>query len=105
MTGLCEHTTGLWLLNTNYTTHSQANSVYQLSKIRDIIEYHHRSILSPVKSTWIKEIKNGNFKTFPKLNATQVEKHLSPSTATSKGHIRQVKQNIRSTKQGYPQNK
>ena len=72
--------------------------MYHLSKVKEIVEYHHRSLFSPVKSTWIKAIKNGNLQSFPLLHLKQVEKYIPLSPATSKGHIRQVKQNIRSMK-------
>jgi hypothetical protein len=51
-----------------------------------------------VKSTWIKAIKNGNFSSLPGLNEQNVEKYLTKSTSTSKGHLNQQQQNARTTK-------
>jgi hypothetical protein len=42
--------------------------------------------------------KNGNFSSWPGLTEHAVEKHLSKSTSTTKGHLNQQRQNARSTK-------
>jgi hypothetical protein len=55
-----------------------------------------------VKSTWINEIKNGNLSSLPGLTEHAVEKYLSKSTATVKGHLNQQIMYARSTK---PKNK
>ena len=95
--GTRDTSTKLWNINLNNNKET-ANSVYHCTKIADTIDYHHRTLFSPVKSTWIKAIQNGNLSTWPNLTADQVQKYLRPSIATAKGHIRQIKQNIRSTK-------
>jgi hypothetical protein len=41
--------------------------------------------------------KNGNFITWPGLTEHDVEKHLSKSTDTTKGHLNQQRQNARTT--------
>jgi hypothetical protein len=53
---------------------------------------------SPVKSTWITAIKNGNFTSWPGLTELAVSKHLSKSTSTTKGHLNQQRQNAGTTK-------
>jgi hypothetical protein len=58
----------------------------------------HAACFSPVKSTWITAIKNGNFSSWPGLTEHAVEKHLSKSTSTTKGHLNQQRQNARTTK-------
>jgi hypothetical protein len=42
--------------------------------------------------------KNGNFTSWPGLTEHAVEKHLSKSTSTTKGHLNQQRQNSRTTK-------
>jgi hypothetical protein len=42
--------------------------------------------------------KNGNFTSWPGLTEQAVEKHLSKSTSTTKGHLNQQRQNSRTTK-------
>jgi hypothetical protein len=43
-------------------------------------------------------IKNGNFSSWSGLAEHDVEKHLSKSTSTTKGHVNQQRQNARTTK-------
>jgi hypothetical protein len=50
-----------------------------------------------VKSTWITVIKNGSFLSWPGLTEHAVEKHLSKSTATTKGHFNQQRKHARTT--------
>jgi hypothetical protein len=42
--------------------------------------------------------ENGNFSSWPGLTEHAVEKHLSKSTSTTKGHLNQQRQNARTTK-------
>jgi hypothetical protein len=65
---------------------------------KDLINYLHAACFSPVKSTWITAIKNGNFSSWPGLTEHAVEKHLSKSTSTTKGHLNQQRQNAITTK-------
>jgi hypothetical protein len=62
-----------------------------------LINYLHAACFSPVKSTWITTIKNGNFLSWPGLTEHAVEKYLSKSTVTTKGHFKQQRQNARTT--------
>jgi hypothetical protein len=77
---------------------SQCNHAHENNNQKDLINYLHAACFSPVKSTWIKAIKNGNFSSWPGLNEQNVEKYLSKSTSTSKGHLNQQRQNARTTK-------
>ena len=75
-----------------------ADNVYDFTVRRDIVRYLHRAAGSPVPSTWCAAIDAGNYATWPGLTSKQVRKHLPKSQATTKGHMRQIRQNIRSTK-------
>ena len=79
-------------------TTPQVNNVYELNKKRDIVTYLHKAAFSPVPSTWIEAIDKGFFNTWPGLTAQLVKKHLVKSPATVKGHMRSIRQNLRSTK-------
>jgi hypothetical protein len=80
------------------TNHVQCNNAHDNSNQKDSINYLHAACFSPVKSTWITVIKNGNFTSWPGLTEHAVEKHLSKSTSTTKGHLNQKRQNARTTK-------
>ena len=103
-------TTGMWTVNLGYqslqpqTTSNplQANNVYELHKKRDIVTYLHKAAFSPVPSTWIQAIETGFYTTWPGLTADLVRKHLPKSEATVKGHLKQIRQNLRSTKRTPP---
>ena len=75
-----------------------ANNVYDFTIKRDIVRYLHRGASSPVPLTWCAAIDIGNFATWPGLTSWLVRKHLQKSVPTTKGHMRQIRQHIRSTK-------
>eukprot|EP00804_Cyclotella_cryptica_P002334 CCRYP_004053-RC/>CCRYP_004053-RC protein AED:0.43 eAED:0.24 QI:0/-1/0/1/-1/0/1/0/513 len=52
----------------------------------------------PVKSTWLKAIKAGNFVGWPLLTEANVKKYYPESTETPKGHLNQTRKNVHSTK-------
>ena len=56
----------------------------------------------PVKFTWIKAIKAGNFTGWPMLNKRNVVKYYPETTETPKGHFNQTRKNVRSTKPKAP---
>jgi hypothetical protein len=74
------------------------NHAHDTSTQKELINYLHAVFFSPVKSTWIAAIKNGNFTSWPGLTERAVERHLSKSSATVKGHLNQQRMNTRSTK-------
>ena len=55
----------------DYTTTSQttpaAHSAYDLPSVEALARYMHAAAGLPVKSTWLKSIKKGNFATWPVL--------------------------------------
>jgi hypothetical protein len=76
---------------------AQCNHARDNNNQKDLINYLHAACFSPVKSTWIKAIQNGNFSSWPGLNEHSVEKCLAKSTTTAKGHLNQQRQNARTT--------
>ena len=52
----------------------------------------------PVRSTWLKSIKNGNFNSWPGLTYNNAAKYCPQSMVTIKGHMVQSSQGVRSTK-------
>jgi hypothetical protein len=75
----------------------KCNHAHDNNNQSDLINYLHGACLSPVKSTLITAIKNGNFLSWPGLTEHDVEKYLSKSTATTKGHLNQQRKNTRTT--------
>jgi hypothetical protein len=107
ISGTRDHRTGMWTLDvppqttnsTAPTIHPMANNVYSITTQAEMINYLHRACFSPVISTWIKAIKDaGYFATWLGLTSKLVTKHLAKSIDTAKGHLRQNRQNVRSTK-------
>jgi hypothetical protein len=80
------------------TKQVQCNHAHDNSNHKDLIDYLHAACFSPVKSTWITAIKNEHFTSWPGLTEHAVEKHLSKSISTTKGHLNQQRQNSRTTK-------
>eukprot|EP00978_Attheya_sp_CCMP212_P032292 scaffold125437_cov29-Attheya_sp.AAC.1 len=65
----------------------------------ELAKYYHAACFSPVKSTWVKAIKKGSFKSWPGLTEELVNKYLPESMNTTLGpHMNQTRQGLRSTK-------
>ena len=79
-----------------------SNNVHTLSTKADIMQYIHRLAIGLVVSSWITTITAGFFATWPGLTSTLVRKHSPKSIATAKGHLRQDRQNVRSTRNTSP---
>jgi hypothetical protein len=103
LTGLQDKESSLWRvplepnLPLEIGREHSAHNVYEQKSIQDTITYLHAYCFSLVPDTWIKAIQNGNFATWPSFTVENVCKYLSKSDATSKGHMNQIRQNIRST--------
>jgi hypothetical protein len=76
----------------------EANNVYNLPLTKETIRYLHASAGHPVKDTWTKTIKAGNFTTRPGLSAKAVHKYFPESDETKQGHMNKQLQNVQSTK-------
>ena len=76
----------------------QACTAYDMITKSELFEYLHCCAFSPVITTWTKAIDAGYFSTWPGLTSELVHKHLTKSMVTSKGHLRQDRKNVCSTK-------
>ncbi len=74
-------------------------NVYSLPSILQAIKYLHAAADFPMKDTWVKAIKNGNYVSWPELTVEAVNKHFPESIKTQQGHMKKQRQNVRSTKQ------
>ena len=78
------------------------NNAFAMSTKPNLAMYYHRAAFSPVPTTFISEINNVNFSTWPGLTAELISKHLPKSLATAKGHNKLARQNVRSTRPQEP---
>jgi hypothetical protein len=76
----------------------QANNAYQLKSKKDLIIFLHAAAFSPCISTWCQAIEKGFFATWPGLTSSLVRKYLPKPLATTKGHLKEERQGLRSTK-------
>lgn len=67
---------------------TEINNMYSLSLIPHMIRYLHVAAGYPVKETWIKAIKAGNYIRWPGLTKTAVKKHFLESDKTQQGHMK-----------------
>jgi hypothetical protein len=79
----------------------QANSVYDLLSIKQAIKWMHAICGYPVKSTWIKAVKAGNFVGWLLLTEKNINKYYPKTDETPKGHMNQQHKNVRSTKKPF----
>ena len=75
------------------------NNVYELPSTKQAVRYLHACAGFPTKATWIKAIRAGNYASWPHLTLKAVQQHFPESDETQQGHMRSVKQGIRSTKE------
>ena len=78
--------------------HGLANNVYDLPSTQEVIRFLHASLGFPTKPTLLAAIRNKQLTTFPGLTVEAVNKHFPDSDETQKGHMRQARQGVRSTK-------
>ena len=69
-----------------------------MATIHKVVTYHPQCAWSRVVSTWTTAIDSGNFCTWPGLSSAAVRKHLDKSIGTAKGHMKQTRKGLRSTK-------
>ena len=85
-------------INKRIRRQGRSNNAYNLPSTKQSIRYLHAAAGFPVESEWIKAIKAGNYVTWPELTAEAVHKHFTESDETQKSHMKQQRQNVRSTK-------
>ena len=66
-------------------------------KQKDIVQYFQRDASSPIITILIAVINAGYCATWSGLTTDLVRKHLDKSPATTKGHMKQLQMNTRST--------
>ena len=97
---------GLWMVpitdNTHPTTDptvtEAAMGVYELPSTKEVVRYLHAALGYPTQATLLTAAKHGNLVTFPGLTPHNIARHFPESDETQKGHMKQTKQGVRSTK-------
>jgi hypothetical protein len=74
-----------------------ANNVYELRNTGALVNYVHKALFGPTKSTLLQAFKNGHLITWPGLTKKAINTHLKLKPATDMGKMNQRSQNIRST--------
>ena len=77
-----------------------AQPVVEVNSQKELVAYWHSAFGFPSKSTFIRNIINGNIK-IDKLTATSVRRNFTPSVYTAMGHLDATRSNIRSTKEPF----
>ena len=75
-----------------------AMNIYELPTTQEIVRFQHAALGFPTKTTLLTTIRHGNLITFLGLTTTNISKHFPESDETQKGHMKQIKQGVRSTK-------
>jgi hypothetical protein len=101
LSGPRDVTTGLWRINLKQThkhiPNPIANNVYELRNTGALVHYLHKALFSPTKSEMLQAVIDGHLITWPGLTEDAINKHLKLTSATAMGHMKQRRQNIRST--------
>ena len=66
--------------------------------MEELAKYHHQSVCSPPKSSFLRAISNKQFRSFTGLTYLLISKRLPPSTATEKGHMIRQQSGVQSTR-------
>ena len=86
---------GLWTVP---FAEEKAFNIYELPSTKEVIRFGHAALGFPTKPTLLEAIRNKNLVTFPGMSAENVNKFFPDSDETQKGHMKQSRQGVRSTK-------
>ena len=75
-----------------------AMNVYDLPSTKEVVRFLHAALGFQTKATMLTAVRHGNLVTFPGLTADAIKKHFPESDETQKGHMRQSRKGVRSTK-------
>lgn len=98
LTGHRNTTNKLWTIDDVPPTDSFAcATINQTTKPAELVAFAHAALFSPALSTLQKALNKNYISNFPGLTAASLKLHPPQSVATIKGHLDQVRKNIRST--------
>jgi len=73
-------------------------NAYELPSTKEVVRFQHAALGFPTKATLLTAIRHNNLITFPGMTTENVNKFFPESDKTQKGHMKQTKEGIRSTK-------
>ncbi len=79
-------------------TNNIATFTHSVRMHANAVRFTHQSLCSPRISTLLKAVQKGFLKGCPNMTTMLILKYLNPSPATSKGHMKQPRHGIRSTR-------
>ncbi len=74
-------------------------NVYELPSTKEVVRFQHAALDFPPKAMLLTTICHKNLATFPGLTSENINKFFPESGETQKGHMKQTKQGVRSTKE------
>ena len=77
-------------------------SVYQTNRLKDAMQFHHAAFNNCAKSTLLTESSKGIFPLWPLLTRSNISKYVTETQANHMGHIKRIRQNLRSTRKKVP---
>jgi hypothetical protein len=75
-----------------------AMGVYKLPSTQEVVRFLHAALGHPTQATLLIPAQHGNLVTFPGMTPQNILRHFPESVETQKGHMKQTKQGVRSTK-------
>ncbi len=80
----------------------EANAIFNLPHTQKSLLYHHTLVGFPPKETFLAAVRAGNYATWPSLTTTLIHKHFPNLDKTQKGHMKEQRKGVRSTKLSAP---
>jgi hypothetical protein len=90
--------TGETTISKNIDVAETAMSVYDLPNTKEVVRFIHAALGTPTRATLLTAAQNGNLITFPGMTPENISRHFPESDETQKGHMKQTKQGVGSTK-------
>ncbi len=81
-----------------YPSINLANFTHSVKTRANGVKFAHQSLCNPKNLTLLKAVRKGFLKGCPNLSGKLILKYLNPSPATAKGHMKQPRQGIKSTR-------
>jgi hypothetical protein len=73
-------------------------NVYELPSTKEVVRFQHAALGFPTKATLLTSIRNNNLVTFPGMTTNNIGKFFPESDESQRGHMKQTRQGVRSTK-------